>query len=145
MGFPKNLMPVYPDPQCRQGGENTSSRVVREIFYREVGEALAQAAQRGCGCPMPGGVQGQVGWGPRQPDLVPDVVVGTPAQSRGVGTERSLRSFPTQPFCDSMILHLSSEPAAPGEEATAAVGAQGKPQQEQSREKSQQEAHSDHI
>lgn len=46
MGFPKNLMPVYPDPQCRQGGENTSSRVVREIFYREVGEALAQAAQR---------------------------------------------------------------------------------------------------
>ena len=30
----------------------------------ESGEVLAQAAQRGCRCPVPGGVQGQVGWGP---------------------------------------------------------------------------------
>jgi len=97
-------MPVYPDPQCRQGGENTSSRVVREIFYREVGEALAQAAQRGCGCPMPGGVQGQVGWGPGQPDLVPDVVVGTPACSWEGGIGQSLSSLPPQPFCDSVTL-----------------------------------------
>ena len=29
-----------------------------------------QAVQRGCGCPIPVGVQGQVGWGPEQPDLV---------------------------------------------------------------------------
>lgn len=28
------------------------------------------AAQRGCGCPVPGGVQDQVGWGPGQPELV---------------------------------------------------------------------------
>ena len=37
----------------------------------ESGEALAHAAQRSCGCPIPGGVQDQVlGWGPGQPDLV---------------------------------------------------------------------------
>jgi len=42
------------------------------------GEALAQAAQRGYGCPM-GGTQGQVGWGPGQPELGG----GNPAHSRG--------------------------------------------------------------
>ena len=46
---------------------------------------LAQAAQRGCGCPIPGGVQGQVGWGLRQPGLVFSVEVGGPACGRGVG------------------------------------------------------------
>ena len=40
---------------------------------RESGEVLEQAAQRGCGCPVPGGVQDQVGWGPGQPDLVSDM------------------------------------------------------------------------
>jgi len=34
---------------------------------------LAQAAQRSCGCPLPGSVQGQVGRGFEQPDLVEDV------------------------------------------------------------------------
>ena len=46
---------------------------------------LAQAAQRGCGCPVPGGVQGQVGRGPGQPGLVPDLEVGGPAYGRGGG------------------------------------------------------------
>ena len=27
-----------------------------EVLHRESGELLAQAAQRGCGCPIPGGV-----------------------------------------------------------------------------------------
>jgi len=49
--------------------------------YQESGEVLAQAAQRGCVCPIPGGVQGQVGWGPGQPGLVLDMEVG----GRGVG------------------------------------------------------------
>lgn len=31
--------------------------------------ALAQAAQRHCGCLIPGGAQGQVGWGPAQTEL----------------------------------------------------------------------------
>jgi len=41
--------------------------------------AVVQAVEGGCGCPVPGGVQGQVGWGPGQPDLVLDVEVGSPA------------------------------------------------------------------
>ena len=36
-------------------------------------------AQRGCGCPVPGGVQVQVGWDPGQPGLVLDMEVGSPA------------------------------------------------------------------
>ena len=44
----------------------------------------------GTGCPETGGVQGQAGWGPGQPDLA----VGNPAHSRrGL---QSLRSLPTQ-------------------------------------------------
>ena len=43
-------------------------------------------AQRGCGCSIPGGVQGQVGWGPGQPGLVVDLVAGNLACNRGVGT-----------------------------------------------------------
>jgi len=35
-----------------------------EILYRESGEVLEQAAQRGCGYSVPGGVQDEVGWGP---------------------------------------------------------------------------------
>ena len=40
---------------------------------------LEQAAQRGCGYPVPGAVQGQVGWGPGQPSLVLNVEIGGPA------------------------------------------------------------------
>jgi len=53
-------------------------------------------AQRGGGCPVPGGVQGQGGWGPGQPGLVLNVEVGGPACGRRVGTSRSLKSLPTQ-------------------------------------------------
>ena len=42
----------------------------------ESGEVLERTAQRGCGCPIPGGVQGQVGWGPEQPGLVNGEVCG---------------------------------------------------------------------
>jgi len=47
---------------------------------------LAQAAQRGWGYSVPGGVQGQVGWGPVQTGLVLDLAVGNPACWSGVGT-----------------------------------------------------------
>ena len=45
-------------------------------------DTLEQVAQRDCGCPIPGGIQGQVGCGSGQPGLV----IGEPAQSQGVGT-----------------------------------------------------------
>ena len=50
------------------------------------GEVLAQAAQRGCGCPTPGGVQDQVGWGPGHPGLGPHLEVGGLACGSGFGT-----------------------------------------------------------
>ena len=40
---------------------------------------LEQATQRGCGCPVPVGVQGLVGWGPGQLGLVLNGEVGGPA------------------------------------------------------------------
>jgi len=57
-------------------------RLKKEILYDEGGEALAQVAQRSCGCPLPGSVQGQLGQGFEQPGLVE----GVPAHGRGVGT-----------------------------------------------------------
>jgi len=51
-----------------------------EILHHEGGETLAQVAQRSCGCPLPGSVQGQVGWSSEHPGLVE----GVPAHGRGV-------------------------------------------------------------
>ena len=45
---------------------------------------LEQTAQRGCGCPVPGGVQGQVGWGPAQSDLILDLAAGSLACGTGL-------------------------------------------------------------
>jgi len=53
------------------------------VFYNEGGETLAQAAQRGGRCPIPGNIQDQGGRGSEQPDLVEDV----PAHCRGVGLD----------------------------------------------------------
>ena len=55
------------------------SRTALQVLFYESGEVLTQAAQRGCGCPVPGGVQGQAGWRPGQPGLVLDMEVGGPA------------------------------------------------------------------
>ena len=49
------------------------------ILHCEGGEALERVAQRGCGCPIPGRVPGQVGWGFEQPGLVE----GVPAHGKG--------------------------------------------------------------
>jgi len=47
---------------------------------------VLEAAQRGCGCPVPEGVQSRVGWGPGQSGLVLNVEVGSPACGKEVGT-----------------------------------------------------------
>ena len=60
--------------------------------HTEGGDMLEQVAQGGCGCPIPGGIQGQAGCGSGQPDLV----VGDPAHGRGVETRWSLWSFSIQ-------------------------------------------------
>jgi len=50
------------------------------------GKALDQVAQRGCGCPIAGGIQGQAGCGSGQPGLVAGMSVcmwGQGEQSQG--------------------------------------------------------------
>ena len=54
---------------------------MEEFFFSEDGETVDQVAKRGGGCLIPGSIQGQVGWGSEQPDLVEDV----PAHGRVVG------------------------------------------------------------
>ena len=42
---------------------------VRGKFYTQEGsEALALRPRESCGCPIPGGTQGQVGWGSELPN-----------------------------------------------------------------------------
>ena len=53
------------------------------MFYDEGGGTLAQVAQRGGGCPIPGNIPGQAGRGSEQPDRVEDV----PAYCRSVGLD----------------------------------------------------------
>ena len=43
---------------------------------------MEQVIQRNSGCPIPGSVQGQFGWGFEQPGLVE----GVPAHGRGIET-----------------------------------------------------------
>ena len=57
-------------------------RCKEEVLHCEGGEALEQVAQRDCGSPIPGSVQGQAGWGFEQPGLAE----GVPAHGRGIGT-----------------------------------------------------------
>ena len=47
--------------------------------------------------PVPGGVQGQVGWGPGEPGLVLNVEVGGPACGEGVGDRKSTRLNSSHP------------------------------------------------
>ena len=56
--------------------EDTFVRPLGKPFLCEGGEGLEKAAQRSCGCPIPGGVQEQVGWGPGQPGVMPELVAG---------------------------------------------------------------------
>ena len=48
---------------CYSQIQTVKPSYMEEILHSEGGEALAQVAQRSCGCPIPGGVQGQAGWG----------------------------------------------------------------------------------
>ena len=66
--------------KLRQGRFRLDMR--RKFFHTEGGHTLEQVAQGGCGCPIPGGIQGQAGCGSQQPGLV----VGNPAHSSGIET-----------------------------------------------------------
>jgi len=68
----------------------------------EGGEALAQVAQRSCGCPLLGRIQGQVGWSSEHPGLVEDV----PAHGRGLEPDDLQGPFQPKPFYDSMTKNV---------------------------------------
>ena len=57
---------------------------------------MEQVAQGGCGCPIPGGIQGQAGCGSGQPGLV----VGDPAHSRGLKLNDRCGPFLPRLFCE---------------------------------------------
>ena len=63
-------------------------------------EQSTHVSQRRCGLPIPGHIQGQVGWGPEHSDLVG----GSSAHGRDVGTGWALRSFPLKLFCNNHVL-----------------------------------------
>ena len=52
------------------------------VSLEEYKHIKSKTSQGGCGCPIPGGIQGQAGCGSGQPALV----VGDPAHSRGIET-----------------------------------------------------------
>jgi len=58
-------------------------RYKKEIHYCEGGKALDEVAQRSCGCPLPGSIQGQVGCISEQRGLVESL----PVRGRGSGTK----------------------------------------------------------
>ena len=77
--------------RTRVGGFNLKGRkfkldVKKKFFNLEGGQALEQLVQRSCGCLIPGGKQGQVGWGTGHPELVG----GSPTHGKGVGILDSL-------------------------------------------------------
>ena len=74
------------------------TRYKEQILYCEGGETLEQVAQRGCGCPLPGSIQGQAGWGFEQPGLVG----GVPAYSRGLELDDLKGPFQPKLFYDSV-------------------------------------------
>ena len=64
-----------------------------------------------CGCPIPGGIQGQAGCGSGQPGLL----VGDPAHSRGLEFHDHCGPFQPRPFYDYSLSGLNSS----GGESTA--------------------------
>jgi len=70
-----------------------------EVFHVEGGEVKEQVDWRGCWCPIPGDVQGQVGWKPGQPDLLLDLAAGNPA----FGVDDPWGPFQSRPFYESLI------------------------------------------
>jgi len=66
------------------------------------GDALEQVAQGGCGCPIPGGIQGQAGCGSEQPGLV----VGDPAHRRGLKLHDHCGPCQPRLFLDLIILPI---------------------------------------
>ena len=73
-------------------------------LYSESGEVLEQLPREAVDAPsIPGGVQGQVGWGPGQPGLVLHVEVSGPAYGVG-GWSFVIFDVPSNPSHSVIVL-----------------------------------------
>ena len=83
-------------------------------------ETLEQVARGGCGCPIPGGIQGHAGCGSGQPGLE----VGDPAHSRGLERDDHCGPFQPRPFYDSTTFTAparSTQPACAQDGSSCAM------------------------
>jgi len=90
--MPTSSAKLQKEPGGFLKADRFSLHIRKKVFCNEGGETLAQVAQRGRRCPIPGNIQGQVGWGSKHPDPVEDVH----AHCREVGLDGLQRSLPTQ-------------------------------------------------
>jgi len=84
-------------PQTSISSPAGTDRPVCAIVPERLPE-MEQVAQGGCGCPIPGGIQGQAGCGSGQPGLL----VGDRAHSRELKPDDYSGPFQPWPFYDSM-------------------------------------------
>ena len=69
------------------------------VSHTEGGDMLEQVTHRGCGCPIPGRIQGQAGCGSGQLGLV----VGNPAHNGALKLDDHCGSFQPRPFYDTIL------------------------------------------
>ena len=69
---------------------------IRRKFFAQGSDTLEQVVQECCGCPIPGGIQGQAGCGSGQPGLV----VGDTAE--GLKFDDPCGPVQPRPFYDSI-------------------------------------------
>jgi len=68
-------------------------------------KSRAQVAPGGCGCPIPGGIQGQAGCGSGQPGPL----VGSPAHSRGLELHEHCGPFQPRPFYEFLHFYTAAD------------------------------------
>ena len=84
--------------------QRRDQQLLRSCIDRDIGvfwsmERISpEGTRKGCGCPIPGGIQDQAGCGSGQPGLV----VGDPAHGRGLELDEHCGPFQPRLFCDSM-------------------------------------------
>ena len=67
---PRSVLAPHSRALCLAHGPAPLQQVPAALIIPEGHGMLTQVTERSCGCPIPEGIQGQIGWGPGQPDMV---------------------------------------------------------------------------